>query len=108
MPPINESREAPDRRPRGGGAAFQGGLEIGEVAAAFADLAAGVIVAGPWVAVAGDERAGLQRRHRIQRPRPAGAGLRCRPRQPHVRPVVNDIAGDDQAQAGRRTADPGA
>jgi hypothetical protein len=40
-----------------GGAAFQRRLEIGEVAAAFADLAAGVIVAGPRVAVAGDRSA---------------------------------------------------
>src|SRR5215831_4375554 len=35
-----------------GGAAFQRRLEVGEVAAAFADLAAGVVVGRLWVAVA--------------------------------------------------------
>ena len=55
--------------PAGGGAAFQRCLEVGEVAAAFADLAAGVVIGGPWVAVAGDESVGLQCCHGIQVPR---------------------------------------
>lgn len=70
------------------GAAFQCRLEIGQVAAAFVDLAVGVVVGGPWIAVAGDQGVGLQRRHGVQRPRPVGPGGRCRSRQPHVRPVV--------------------
>src|SRR5260370_30580415 len=55
-----------------GGAAFQRCLEIGEVAAAFADLAAGVVGGGPGVAVA-----------------PAGGGpLPFRPRLPPPPPTA--------------------
>ena len=64
-------------RSGGCGAALQRCFEVGEVAAAFVDLAVGVVVGGQWVAVAGDEGIGLQRGHGLQRLCPAGAGVCC-------------------------------
>jgi hypothetical protein len=40
-----------------GGAAVQNCREVGQVAAAFLDLPAGVVIGCPWVAVTGDEGA---------------------------------------------------
>jgi len=64
------------------------------------DLAAGVVVRGLRVAVAGDDRAGVERLDDLQRVQPAGSRLRRRAPPTQVRVVVDDVAGDDQAQVG--------
>src|ERR1700722_5983123 len=84
----------------GGGAGAERGLEVGDVTSAFADLAGGGVIRCPRFAVAGDNRLGLKRRYGIERLEPAGAGVLRRSAQPHVRLVVDDVAGDDEAQRG--------